>query len=289
MAEVVRTSVDPYLGRLSILRVFSGTLTPESTIHICGHGGEQRGHPDHDADERVAALFSPLGASLRPIDRVVAGDICAVGRLSSAETGDTISEKSQPLRVEPWDMPRPLLPIAVEAATRGDEDALAKGLSRLTAGDPTVQVERNAETGQLVLWCLGEAHADVVLERLKATGAQLETVPVRIAVQETFTQEANGHGRQVKQSGGHGQYAVCDVLVTPLPRGAGVEFDQKVVGGAVPHQFIGSVEKGVRAQLQRDSTTTTSRSPTSASPCSTARPTAWTPPTRRSRRRARWP
>lgn len=249
VAEVVRTSVDPYLGRLSVLRVFSGTLTPESTIHICGHGGEQRGHPDHDADERVAALFSPLGATLRPVERVVAGDICAVGRLSSAETGDTVSDKARPLRMEPWDMPRPLLPVAVEAATRGDEDALAKGLSRLTAGDPTVQVERNPDTGQLVLWCLGEAHADVVLERLRATGAQLQTVPVRIAVTETFTQEATGHGRQVKQSGGHGQYAVCDVLVSPLPRGAGVEFAEKVVGGAVPHQFIGSVEKGVRAQL----------------------------------------
>ncbi len=249
VAEVVRTSVDPYLGRLSILRLFSGTLTPESTIHICGHGGEERGHPDHDADERVASLFSPLGATLRPITKVVAGDICAIGRLASAETGDTISDRSRPLVVEPWDAPKPLLPIAVEAATRGDEDALAKGLARLTAGDPSVRVERNADTGQLVLWCLGEAHADVVLERLRATGAELSTAPVQISVQETFTAEANGHGRQVKQSGGHGQYAVCDIVVTPLPRGSGVEFAEKVVGGAVPHQFIGSVEKGVRAQL----------------------------------------
>jgi elongation factor G len=100
-----------------------------------------------------------------------------------------------------------------------------------------------------VLWCLGEAHADVVLERLRATGAHVDTVPLRIALQETFTAEARGHGRQVKQSGGHGQYAVCDVIVSPLPRGSGVQFSEKVVGGAVPSQFIGSVEKGVRAQL----------------------------------------
>jgi len=249
LAEVVRTTVDPYLGRLSILRLFSGTLTPETQIHISGHGGESRGHPDHDVDERVTQIFSPLGATLRPIERAIAGDICAVGRLGAAETGDTISAKTAPLLMAPWEMPVPLLPIAVQAATRADEDTLAKGLSRLTAGDPTVRIERHPVTGQLVLWCLGEAHADVVLERLRATGAHVDTVPLRIALHETFTVEARGHGRLVKQSGGHGQYAVCDVVVTPLPRGSGVEFAEQVVGGAVPSQFIGSVEKGVRAQL----------------------------------------
>jgi elongation factor G len=251
LAEVVRTTVDPYLGRLSVLRLFSGTLSCETSIHVSGHGGESRGHPDHDADERVAQIFSPLGATLRPIERAIAGDICAVGRLGVAETGDTISAKSAPLLMAPWEMPEPLLPIAVQAATRADEDALAKALGRLTAGDPTVRIERHADTGQLVLWCLGEAHADVVLDRLRATGAHVDTVPLRIAVQETFTAEAHGHGRLVKQSGGHGQYAVCDVVVTPLPRGSGIEFVEKVVGGAVPSQFIGSVEKGVRAQLEQ--------------------------------------
>ncbi|MCU1658972.1 MAG: small GTP-binding protein, partial [Pseudonocardiales bacterium] len=250
LAEVVRTTVDPYLGRLSLLRVFSGTLTAETAVHISGHGGGERGHPDHDADERVGQVLSPLGATLRPIERAIAGDICAIGRLGVAETGDTISAKSAPLLIAPWDMPDPLLPVAVLAATRADEDALAKALGRLTAGDPTVRVERHQDTGQLVLWCLGEAHADVVLERLRATGAHVETVPLRIALQETFTAEARGHGRLVKQSGGHGQYAVCDVLVTPLPRGSGVQFTEKVVGGAVPSQFIASVEKGVRSQLE---------------------------------------
>jgi elongation factor G len=251
LAQIVRTSIDPYLGRVSILRMFSGTLRPDTAVHISGHGGAERGHPDHDADERVGQIYSPLGATLRPIGRAVAGDVCAVGRLGAAETGDTISAKGNPLLIETWEMPEPLLPVAVQAATRADEDALSKALSRLTAGDPSVRVERHQETSQLVLWCLGEAHADVVLERLRAMGAQVETVPLRIALRETFTTEARGHGRQVKQSGGHGQYAVCDVSVTPLPRGAGVQFEDKVVGGAVPHQFIGSVEKGVRAQLDQ--------------------------------------
>ncbi len=249
LGEIVRTSVDPYLGRLSIVRLFSGTLVPETAVHVSGHGGESRGHPDHDTDERVGQIFSPLGATLRPIERAVAGDICAIARLGTAETGDTVSAKATPLLIEPWEMPEPLLPVAVHAATRADEDALAKALSRLTAGDPTVRVERQQETGQLVLWCLGEAHADVVLDRLRATGAHVDTVPLRVALRETFTGEARGHGRLVKQSGGHGQYAVCDVVVSPLPRGSGVQFAEKVVGGAVPSQFIGSVEKGVRAQL----------------------------------------
>ena len=249
LGEIVRTTVDPYLGRLSVLRLFSGTLVPETAVHISGHGGESRGHPDHDADERVGQIFSPLGTTLRPIERAIAGDICAIARLGSAETGDTISAKAAPLLIEPWEMPEPLLPVAVQAATRADEDALAKALTRLTAGDPTVRVERQQETGQLVLWCLGEGHADVVLERLRATGAHVQTVPLRVALRETFTSEARGHGRLVKQSGGHGQYAVCDVVVTPLPRGEGSQFAEKVVGGAVPSQFISSVEKGVRAQL----------------------------------------
>ena len=249
LGEIVRTTVDPYLGRLSVLRLFSGTLVPETAVHISGHGGESRGHPDHDTDERVGQIFSPLGTTLRPVERSIAGDICAIARLGSAETGDTISAKAAPLLIEPWEMPEPLLPVAVQAATRADEDALAKGLTRLTAGDPTVRVERQQETGQLVLWCLGEGHADVVLERLRATGAHVQTVPLRVALRETFTAEARGHGRLVKQSGGHGQYAVCDVVVTPLPRGEGTQFAEKVVGGAVPSQFIGSVEKGVRAQL----------------------------------------
>lgn len=249
LAEVVRTTVDPYLGRLSVLRVFSGTLTPDTAVHIAGHGGASRGHPDHDADERVGSIHSPLGATLRPVEQAIAGDICAIGRLGVAETGDTVSAKADPLLIAPWPMPEPLLPIAVQAATRADEDALAKALARLTAGDPTVRIERHPDTGQLVLWCLGEAHADVVLEQLRATGAQVATVPLRIALLETFAREGDGHGRLVKQSGGHGQYAVCDVVVTPLPRGSGVEFADKVVGGAVPSQFIGSVEKGARAQL----------------------------------------
>jgi elongation factor G len=251
VAEVVKTTIDRHVGRVSLVRVFSGTLRPEQTVHVSGHGLTERGHPDHDADERVAHVYSPLGAQLREVSACFAGDLCAITKSGSAETGDTISAKDQPLLMEPWAMPEPLLPIAVVAKTRSDEDALAKNLARLVAGDPTLRLERNADTHQLVLWCMGESHADVVLDRLRAGGVELDTEPVKVSLRETFTASAHGHGRHVKQSGGHGQYAVCSIEVEPLPRGAGFEFVDKVVGGAVPHNYIPSVEKGVRAQLEK--------------------------------------
>jgi elongation factor G len=251
VAEVVKTTIDRHVGRVSLVRVFSGTLRPEQTLHVSGHGMADRGHPDHDADERIAHVYSPLGAQLREVPSCVAGDICAITKSGSAETGDTLSSRDDPLLMAPWAMPEPLLPIAVVAKSRSDEDALAKNLARLVAGDPTLRLERNPDTHQLVLWCMGESHADVVLDRLRAGGVELDTEPVKVSLRETFSASARGHGRHVKQSGGHGQYAVCDIEVEPLPRGSGFEFLDKVVGGAVPHNYIPSVEKGVRAQLER--------------------------------------
>jgi elongation factor G len=251
VAEVVKTTIDPYVGRVSLVRVFSGTLRPDTPVHISGHGLAERGHPDHDADERVTHVYSPLGANLREVAKCVAGDICAVTKSTAAETGDTISGKDRPLLVAPWTMPEPLLPVAVVPKTRSDEDALAKNLAKLVAGDPTLRLERNPETHQLVLWCMGEAHADVVLDRLRAGGVELSTEPAKVALREAFAAPASGQGRHVKQSGGHGQYAVCAIQLEPLPRGTGIEFVDKIVGGAIPHNYIPSVEKGVRAQAEK--------------------------------------
>jgi elongation factor G len=256
LAEVVKTTSDPYVGRISLVRVFSGTLRPDATVHVSGHSsqfvGPDRGHEDHDEDERIGGLSSPLGRAQRTLDQCVAGDICAVAKLSRAETGDTLSDKESPLLMEPWAMPEPLLPVAVEAHAKADEDKLSQGLTRVAAEDPSLRIEHNAETHQLVLWCMGDAHADVILDRLaNRYGVQVDRVDLRVPLRETFTKPAKGHGRHVKQSGGHGQYAVCDVEVEPLDNGEGFTFVDKVVGGAVPRQFIPSVEKGVRAQLER--------------------------------------
>ncbi|REE94691.1 elongation factor G-like protein EF-G2 [Thermomonospora umbrina] len=252
VAEVVKTTSDPYVGRISLVRVFSGTLLPDTVVHVSGHGLTDRGHEDHDVDERVGALTSPLGKTQRTISRCIAGDICAVAKLGHAETGDTISPRERPLLMAPWQMPDPLLPTAIRAKSKADEDKLSQALARLVAEDPTLRLENNSETRQLVLWCMGEAHADVLLERLSSRyGVEVETVKLRVPLRETFGGRAQGLGRHVKQSGGHGQYAICHVEVEPLGSGGGFEFSDKIVGGVVPRQFIPSVEKGVRTQMAR--------------------------------------
>ncbi len=260
VAEVVKTTSDPYVGRLSLVRVFSGTLVPDSTVHVSGHFSSFFGdgsavggsHPDHDEDEKIGALSYAFGRYLEPAGQVIAGDIAAIGRLSRAETGDTLSTVDDPRVLKPWSMPEPLLPVAIVARSTADEDKLSAALTRLAAEDPSIRVENNPETHQLVLWTMGEAHSSVVLERLvERYSVNVDAEPFLVSLRETFTGPAKGHGRHEKQSGGHGQYAVCDIEVEPLPEGAGFEFVDKVVGGAVPRNFIPSVEKGVRAQMER--------------------------------------
>jgi elongation factor G len=256
VAEVVKTSSDQYVGRVSIVRVFSGTLVPDATVHVSGHFSaffaDDVGREDHDEDERIGALAHPFGQQQVPAARVVAGDIALIGRLSRAETGDTLSSPGQPRVLRPWTMPTALLPVAIEVMSRSDEDKLSPALARLRAEDPSLRIEHNAETGQVVLWVMGEAHADLALDRLRGRyGVGVTPQEVVVPLRETFTSFTKGHGRHVKQSGGHGQYAICDLEVEQLPQGTGFEFVDKVVGGAVPRQFIGSVEKGVRSQMER--------------------------------------
>jgi elongation factor G len=252
LAEVIKTTSDPYVGRISLVRVFSGTLRPDASVHVSGHGRAARGHEDHDNDERVGALTSPLGKLQRPVTQCQAGDICAVAKLSTAETGDTLSDKDRPLLMEAWSIPEPLLPVSIVAKSKADEDKLSQGLSRLVAEDPTLRLENNAETRQLVLWCMGEAHADVLLDRLaNRQGVAVETNDLRVPLRETIAGKAQGLGRNVKQTGGHGEYGICHVEVEPLEDSAGFEFVDKIVGGVVPRQFIPSVEKGVRWQMDQ--------------------------------------
>ena len=258
VAEVIKTTTDAYVGRISVLRVFSGTLTPDSQVHISGHLAQFTGdsrdeawHAGHDEDARVGTISTMLGGKLTQVAKAVAGDIVAVAQLGAAETGDTLSDPESPVVVEPWTFPHPLLPVAIRAASTKDEDKLMRGLARLQAENPSTQVVVDQETGQLVLWTMGESQLDLVLETLKERdGVEVETEPVRVAVHETVRAKANGIGRHVKQSGGHGQYAIAHITVEPLGEGGGFEFVDEVVGGAVPRQFIPSVEKGIRNQME---------------------------------------
>lgn len=258
VAEVVKTTTDPYLGRVSLVRVFSGTLRPDLAVHVSGHrsrsaaDAQPADEHDVDVDERVGPLAVPLGAALRHISHCPAGDLCTVARLSTAETGDTLSSREEPLLMQAWELPEPQLPVAVEALSRADEDKLGTALTRIAAEDPAVRLERNAETGQVLVWCVGEAHAEVVLDRLRSRhGVGVSTPEVRVALRETLAAATTVTGRQVKQSGGHGQYAVVVLEVAPGPVGSGLDFEVRTVGGSVPGQFHTSVEKGVRAQMER--------------------------------------
>lgn len=252
VAQVIRTTTDPFAGRLSMVRIFSGTLKTDDVVHICGHRPTaDESHPDHDNDERIGQIQVAVGSALEPRSQAIAGEIVMLPKLTTAETGDTLSAKDRPALVTSWQLPEPLLPLAIRAATRNDEDKLAGALQRLAVEDTTVRLDRGGND-QLVLWTTGQAHADLLLARLtERYGVKVEQEDLKIPLRETFITKATALGRHVKQSGGHGQYAVCNIEIEPLPRGAGFEFVDKVVGGAVPRQFIPSVEKGVKTQLEK--------------------------------------
>lgn len=239
-AFVFKTVSDPYVGRISIFRVFSGHLRPDSTVYNVTQG----------TDERVGQIFALRGKTQVPMTEVVAGDIAAVAKLAHTHSGDTIADKAAPILYPPLDAPERALAKAIAPKTKGDEDKLMTGLARLQEEDPALSVERNAETHQTLLWGTGEAHLEVTLERLhRKFGVDVAEIPLRIAYRETVRGKAHAMGRHVKQTGGHGQYAIAHVDVEPTERGAGFEFVDKIVGGVVPNQFIPSVQKGVERQL----------------------------------------
>lgn len=254
VAEVVHTGTDAQGSRVSLVRVFSGCLTPDTALRVCGDplripSPRDGSDPTSSGPLRVTRLHAPLGVTLREVPWCVAGDLCAVTRLGAGTTGDTLCEVEDPIGLDGWEIPEPLLPVAL-TADRSAQDAVARGLARLATTETALRVERNEDTHQIVLWCTGEAHADVVLARLRAAGATFEVTDVAVPERETVLGPAAGLGRHVKQSGGHGQFAVCRIEIEPLPRGAGVEFVDRIVGGAIPRAYIPGVEKGVRAQLE---------------------------------------
>ena len=257
LGEVIRTTSDPFAGRLSMVRLYSGTLKGDASVQIAGQKAlfsmpVSEAKPDHSETEKAGGLTAPNGTELAPKAKAVAGEIVYIAKLSKAETADTISAPEKPLVIEPWASPTPLLPMALHAVSRNDEDKLATALGRLTVEDSTVQVLRAEGTDQLLIWTMGQAHNDLLMGRLKDRyGVNVEQAPIQVALRETFIAPSEAQGRHVKQSGGHGQYGVCHIRVEPLERGAGFEFVDQVVGGAVPRQFIPSVEKGVRAQLEK--------------------------------------
>ena len=235
-AFVFKTLSDPFVGHITMFRVFSGKVRPDGTLFNATQASE----------ERVGQLFTLRGKDHDPLTEVVAGDIGAVAKLTHTHTGDTISTKDDPVQLAPITLPEPLLAFAIEPKTKGDEDKLSTGLARLREEDPSFRVSRSDETHETVMYGMGEAHLEVMAERLKRKfGVEVLTHPAKIAYRETLRGKARVTGRHVKQSGGHGQYAVCTVEVEPTARGEGFVYEDRIVGGAIPSQFIPSIEKGI--------------------------------------------
>jgi elongation factor G len=241
-AYVFKTVSDPYVGHITMFRVFSGKVRPDSTMY----------NSTKATEERIGQLFSLRGKEHDSVSEVPAGDIGAVAKLSHTTTGDTFSTKDDPVTVPAAELPEPLLAFAISPKTKGDEDKLSTALSRLREEDPSLRIERSDETHETVMYGMGEAHLDVQIERMKRKfGVEVSTAPAKIPYRETIRGPGKGLGRHVKQTGGHGQYAVCNIEIEPRGRGEGFEFVDKIFGGAIPNQFIGSVEKGVVKTMQQ--------------------------------------
>jgi elongation factor G len=235
-AFVFKTVSDPFVGHITMFRTFSGRVRPDSTVYNATQGVE----------ERVGQLFALRGKEHESVGEVPSGDIGAVAKLTHTHTGDTFSSKDDPVQLPPIELPEPLLAYAIAPKTKGDEDKLSTGLARLREEDPTLRVTRSDETHETVMYGMGEAHLEVQMERLKRKfGVEVQTKPAKIAYRETIRRAGKAVGRHVKQTGGHGQYAVCTIEIEPLPRGEGFVYENKIFGGAIPHQFIPSIEKGI--------------------------------------------
>ena len=238
-ALVYKTLSDPYVGKLSFFRVYSGTFRPDQTVF----------NVTQNTDERIGQVFTMRGKTQETVSDVPAGDIGAVSKLGHTITGDSFATRQAPFVLPPIDFPEPLLALAIEPKTKGDEDKLSTALHKLADEDPTFHSERNPETHQTLIKGMGEAHLDVIVQRLARHHVEVTTAIPKVAYRETIKRTASAQGRHVKQSGGRGQYAVCSLELSPLPRGAGFQFEDAIVGGAIPNNFIPSVEKGVRKTL----------------------------------------
>lgn len=240
-ALVFKTAADPYVGKLTYFRVFSGTFRSNSQVW----------NSSKNVEERIGQLFMVRGKTQEPVPQVAAGDIGAVAKLGATGTGDTLTIKDHPLLLPAIEFPQPVFARAVRPRTKGDLDKMSQALPRLAEEDPTLKVRREADTSETLLIGLGENHLDVAAEKMQRKfGAGVVLEEPRVPYKETITVKTEAEYKHKKQTGGHGQYGHVLLRLHPLKRGDGFEFASETVGGSVPRNFVPAVEKGVNEARQ---------------------------------------
>ena len=240
-ALIFKTIADPYVGKISIFKVYSGILKPDSTVLNSSTG----------KTEKISHIFTLRGKKQIQLDQAVAGDIAAVAKLQFANTGDTLCDPSNPIVLEGISFPKPAISMAIGPKTKGDEEKISSGLHKLLEEDPTFKLENNAETKQLLISGIGEQHLDIIVSKLKTKfGVSVNLTDLKIPYRETIRKKVKIEGKHKKQSGGHGQYGHVWIEFEPGNQ-EDLAFEEKIFGGAVPKQYIPAVEKGLRDAIQK--------------------------------------
>lgn len=240
-ALVFKTSADPYVGKLTYFRVYSGTLHSDSTAW----------NANRESQERIGQLYMLRGKAQEPVSNVIAGDIGAVAKLSQTETGDTFCGKDHPLILTAIEFPHPCISVAVHPKTKADLDKLGTSLSRIVEEDPSLTVSRDPDTTEMILSGMGETQLDVAMDKMQRKfGVEVSMESPKVPYKETVTASVRTEYKHKKQTGGHGQYGHVFLELEPMPKGSGAEFGDRVVGGSVPKNYIPAVEKGVVEALK---------------------------------------
>ena len=235
-AIVFKTIADPYAGRLTLFRVYSGTLNSDTPVY----------NSTRKITEKFGHVFFLEGKNQKQAETLIPGDIAGVAKLKETTTGDTLCNEKTPIIFEKVPVPPPIMSYAMEPKTRGDEDKIASSIHRLTEEDPTIVFTRNVETKEMILSGMGQVHIEVNIEKMKRKfGVEVNLNTPKIPYKETIKGKTNVQGKYKKQSGGRGQFGDCWIDIEPLPRGGGFEFHDKIVGGVIPGQYRPAVEKGI--------------------------------------------
>ncbi len=241
-ALAFKIMTDPFVGQLTFFRVYSGVLTSGSLVLNATKG----------KTERIGRLLKMHANKREEIKEVYAGDIVAAVGLKSVTTGDTLADEKKPVLLESMDFPEPVISLAIEPKTKADQEKLSQGMAKLMAEDPTFRVRTDEQTGQVVIAGMGELHLEIIVDRLKREfGVEASVGKPQVAYKETLTAPAEGDGRFVRQTGGRGQYGHAKIRLVPLPPGTGYQFENEIVGGSIPREYIKPIDEGIREAMTR--------------------------------------